>query len=87
MNISSRVLTSFFLQISFFQDGKPDTTYFSVDCFHFSERGHADMAAAMWNNMVSLARAGILLFIYFFAIFCCSLVMYLTEIPFLNVIS
>uniref|UniRef100_H3DIM1 Uncharacterized protein n=1 Tax=Tetraodon nigroviridis TaxID=99883 RepID=H3DIM1_TETNG len=33
-------------------DGKPDTTYFSVDCFHFSERGHADMAAAMWNNML-----------------------------------
>eukprot|EP00066_Takifugu_rubripes_P028606 XP_011617872.1 PREDICTED: phospholipase B1, membrane-associated [Takifugu rubripes] len=33
-------------------DSKPDTTYFSVDCFHFSERGHADMAAAMWNNML-----------------------------------
>lgn len=35
------------------QDGRPDTTYFSEDCFHFSERGHADMAAALWNNMVS----------------------------------
>ncbi|XP_034051102.1 phospholipase B1, membrane-associated [Thalassophryne amazonica] len=33
-------------------DGTPDTTYFSVDCFHFSERGHADMAAALWNNML-----------------------------------
>ncbi|XP_013865194.1 phospholipase B1, membrane-associated [Austrofundulus limnaeus] len=33
-------------------DGKPDTTYFSEDCFHFSERGHADMAAALWNNML-----------------------------------
>uniref|UniRef100_A0A3B3C311 Uncharacterized protein n=1 Tax=Oryzias melastigma TaxID=30732 RepID=A0A3B3C311_ORYME len=33
-------------------DGKPDTTYFSVDCFHFSERGQADMAAALWNNMM-----------------------------------
>ncbi|KAL6105433.1 plb1 [Pungitius sinensis] len=33
-------------------DGKPDTTYFSVDCFHFSERGHADMATALWTNML-----------------------------------
>ncbi|XP_004082532.3 phospholipase B1, membrane-associated [Oryzias latipes] len=33
-------------------DGKPDTTYFSVDCFHFSERGQADMANAVWNNML-----------------------------------
>ncbi|KAI3367601.1 hypothetical protein L3Q82_026443 [Scortum barcoo] len=33
-------------------DGKPDTTYFSEDCFHFSERGHADMAVALWNNML-----------------------------------
>ncbi|KAM4723441.1 LOW QUALITY PROTEIN: phospholipase B1, membrane-associated-like [Anableps anableps] len=33
-------------------DGVPDTTYFSEDCFHFSERGHADMAAALWNNML-----------------------------------
>nr|XP_046269347.1 phospholipase B1, membrane-associated [Scatophagus argus] len=33
-------------------DGKPDSTYFSVDCFHFSERGHAEMAAALWNNML-----------------------------------
>ncbi|KAM9842921.1 phospholipase B1, membrane-associated [Aulostomus maculatus] len=33
-------------------DGRPDTTYFSEDCFHFSERGHADMAAAIWNNML-----------------------------------
>ncbi|KAM6973043.1 phospholipase B1, membrane-associated [Aplochiton taeniatus] len=33
-------------------EGKADSTYFSVDCFHFSERGHADMAVAMWNNML-----------------------------------
>ncbi|AWP16316.1 putative phospholipase B1 membrane-associated [Scophthalmus maximus] len=32
-------------------DGRPDHTYFSEDCFHFSERGHADMAVALWNNM------------------------------------
>ncbi|CAJ1073349.1 phospholipase B1%2C membrane-associated [Xyrichtys novacula] len=33
-------------------DARPDDTYFSEDCFHFSERGHADMAAALWNNML-----------------------------------
>ncbi|XP_067099417.1 phospholipase B1, membrane-associated-like [Osmerus mordax] len=33
-------------------EGKPDNTYFSVDCFHFSARGHADMAVALWNNML-----------------------------------
>ncbi|XP_026161753.1 phospholipase B1, membrane-associated-like isoform X2 [Mastacembelus armatus] len=33
-------------------EGRPDTTYFSEDCFHFSERGHADMATALWNNML-----------------------------------
>ncbi|XP_041810494.1 phospholipase B1, membrane-associated [Chelmon rostratus] len=33
-------------------EGKPDATYFSEDCFHFSERGHADMAAALWSNML-----------------------------------
>ncbi|XP_068436917.1 phospholipase B1, membrane-associated [Clinocottus analis] len=33
-------------------DGRPDTSYFSQDCFHFSDRGHADMASALWNNML-----------------------------------
>ncbi|XP_061651805.1 phospholipase B1, membrane-associated isoform X2 [Phyllopteryx taeniolatus] len=33
-------------------DGRPDVTYFTEDCFHFSERGHAEMAVAMWNNML-----------------------------------
>ncbi|XP_054470588.1 phospholipase B1, membrane-associated [Anoplopoma fimbria] len=33
-------------------EGRPDHSYFSEDCFHFSERGHADMAAALWNNML-----------------------------------
>ncbi|XP_077416085.1 phospholipase B1, membrane-associated isoform X2 [Vanacampus margaritifer] len=33
-------------------DGRPDTTYFTEDCFHFSERGHAVMAVATWNNML-----------------------------------
>uniref|UniRef100_A0A8C1W9H7 Si:ch211-214p16.3 n=1 Tax=Cyprinus carpio TaxID=7962 RepID=A0A8C1W9H7_CYPCA len=35
------------------EDGRPDhLTFFSVDCFHFSERGHAEMAIALWNNML-----------------------------------
>uniref|UniRef100_A0A8C5AUW0 Phospholipase B1, membrane-associated n=1 Tax=Gadus morhua TaxID=8049 RepID=A0A8C5AUW0_GADMO len=26
--------------------------FFSVDCFHISERAHAEMAIALWNNML-----------------------------------
>ncbi|KGL72524.1 Phospholipase B1, membrane-associated, partial [Tinamus guttatus] len=33
-------------------NGKPDLSFFSTDCFHFSERGYAEMAAALWNNML-----------------------------------
>ncbi|XP_057598711.1 phospholipase B1, membrane-associated isoform X2 [Hippopotamus amphibius kiboko] len=32
--------------------GGADLTIFSEDCFHFSERGHAEMAIALWNNML-----------------------------------
>nr|XP_035946060.1 phospholipase B1, membrane-associated [Halichoerus grypus] len=32
--------------------GSVDLTFFSEDCFHFSERGHAEMAIALWNNML-----------------------------------
>lgn len=35
------------------QNGKPDMSFFAVDCFHFSDRGYAEMAMALWNNMVS----------------------------------
>ncbi|XP_067940985.1 phospholipase B1, membrane-associated-like [Watersipora subatra] len=31
--------------------GKPDLSYFAPDCFHFSVRGHATSAQALWNNM------------------------------------
>ncbi|XP_043367421.1 phospholipase B1, membrane-associated [Dermochelys coriacea] len=31
---------------------KPDLSFFSMDCFHFTERGHAEMAIALWNNML-----------------------------------
>ncbi|KAJ8401165.1 hypothetical protein AAFF_G00387470, partial [Aldrovandia affinis] len=33
-------------------DQKPDLSFFSLDCFHFSERGHSEMAIALWNNML-----------------------------------
>lgn len=34
--------------------GEVDTSFFSVDCFHISERAHAEMAIALWNNMVRM---------------------------------
>lgn len=27
-------------------------SFFAADCFHFSVRGYAEMAMALWNNMV-----------------------------------
>ncbi|XP_028809294.1 phospholipase B1, membrane-associated-like [Denticeps clupeoides] len=33
-------------------DGFPDMSFFSVDCFHLSERTHAEMAIGLWNNML-----------------------------------
>ncbi|XP_055486724.1 phospholipase B1, membrane-associated [Leucoraja erinacea] len=32
--------------------GEPDLDFFSVDCFHLSERGQAEMAIGLWNNML-----------------------------------
>lgn len=32
--------------------GEPDSSFFSVDCFHISDRAHAEMAIALWNNML-----------------------------------
>uniref|UniRef100_A0A3Q3F9W6 Uncharacterized protein n=1 Tax=Labrus bergylta TaxID=56723 RepID=A0A3Q3F9W6_9LABR len=29
-----------------------DSSFFSVDCFHINERAHAEMAIALWNNML-----------------------------------
>ncbi|XP_047657809.1 phospholipase B1, membrane-associated-like isoform X2 [Tachysurus fulvidraco] len=34
------------------KDGKPDLSYFTLDCFHFSERAQAEMAISLWNNML-----------------------------------
>ncbi|NXW20461.1 PLB1 Phospholipase, partial [Circaetus pectoralis] len=36
-------------------NGKPDLSFFAADCFHFSVRGYAEMAMALWNNMLEPA--------------------------------
>ncbi|KAK5852759.1 hypothetical protein PBY51_006602 [Eleginops maclovinus] len=44
-----------FLENSFIPyvgEGEVDSSFFSVDCFHISERAHAEMAIALWNNML-----------------------------------
>ncbi|KAH0505598.1 Phospholipase B1, membrane-associated [Microtus ochrogaster] len=48
------VVQPFFRQtlIPLTEQGDMDLTVFSEDCFHFSERGHAEMAIALWNNML-----------------------------------
>ncbi|KAM6280429.1 phospholipase B1, membrane-associated [Porphyrio hochstetteri] len=33
-------------------NGEPDLSFFAADCFHFSARGYAEMAMALWNNMM-----------------------------------
>uniref|UniRef100_A0A8C2ZAA2 Phospholipase B1, membrane-associated n=1 Tax=Cyclopterus lumpus TaxID=8103 RepID=A0A8C2ZAA2_CYCLU len=33
-------------------EGEVDPSFFSLDCFHISERAHAEMAVALWNNML-----------------------------------
>lgn len=44
------MLRNTFLLLS--QNGKPDLSFFAADCFHFTARGYAEMAMALWNNMV-----------------------------------
>ncbi|XP_037261739.1 phospholipase B1, membrane-associated [Falco rusticolus] len=34
------------------RNSKPDLSFFAADCFHFSARGYAEMAVALWNNML-----------------------------------
>ncbi|EDV96614.1 phospholipase B1, membrane-associated [Drosophila grimshawi] len=36
------------------RSGKTDTRFFSEDCFHLSQRGHASAANAIWNNMLEM---------------------------------
>lgn len=35
------------------QNGKIDMTFFTHDCFHFTIKGHEELAKGLWNNMVS----------------------------------
>ncbi|KRT82337.1 lipase, partial [Oryctes borbonicus] len=34
-------------------NGEADFTYFAADCFHFSQKGHALLANALWNDIMS----------------------------------
>ncbi|MBN3304857.1 PLB1 Phospholipase, partial [Amia calva] len=34
------------------QDGRPDRTFFTPDCFHLSQKAQSHMARSLWNNMV-----------------------------------
>jgi phospholipase B1 len=38
-------------QVPLLSDGKPDSSYFAPDCFHFAEKAHAAAAVGLWNNM------------------------------------
>ncbi|NWU99474.1 PLB1 Phospholipase, partial [Upupa epops] len=40
------------LEVPLAQDGHPDTSYFSPDCFHPSQKGHAQLARALWNAVL-----------------------------------
>ncbi|KAJ0063009.1 hypothetical protein NL108_010620, partial [Boleophthalmus pectinirostris] len=48
------VLQPFFREVFLpkLQDGRPDRSYFSPDCFHLSQKAHTLMARALWNNML-----------------------------------
>lgn len=35
------------------QNGKIDMTFFTHDCFHFTIKGHEELAKGLWNNMVN----------------------------------
>ncbi|KAG9336577.1 hypothetical protein JZ751_002924 [Albula glossodonta] len=34
-----------------FQSGTLDTSFFTPDCFHFTVKGHEELAKGLWNNM------------------------------------
>ena len=35
-------------------DGTPNTDFFAIDCFHFSQYGNAVVAKNLWNNIVQV---------------------------------
>ncbi|KPP78564.1 phospholipase B1, membrane-associated-like, partial [Scleropages formosus] len=36
------------------QDGTIDLSFFTTDCFHFTIKGHEELAKGLWNNMVGI---------------------------------
>jgi hypothetical protein len=36
-----------------FANGATDLSYLSKDCFHFSQKGHALAANALWNSIIT----------------------------------
>ncbi|XP_056150112.1 phospholipase B1, membrane-associated-like [Lampris incognitus] len=40
------------LFVPYIGEGVADVSFFSLDCFHISERTHAEMAIGLWNNML-----------------------------------
>lgn len=36
-----------------FSNGDTDLSYMSKDCFHLSQKGHATIANALWNSMLT----------------------------------
>ncbi|NXH34815.1 PLB1 Phospholipase, partial [Myiagra hebetior] len=40
------------LETSLDQDGNPDVSYFAPDCFHPSQKGHSQLAKALWNALL-----------------------------------
>ncbi|XP_031958664.1 phospholipase B1, membrane-associated isoform X4 [Corvus moneduloides] len=40
------------LETSLDQDGNPDVSYFAPDCFHPSQKGHSQLAKALWNAVL-----------------------------------
>uniref|UniRef100_UPI003AAC5A81 phospholipase B1, membrane-associated-like n=1 Tax=Centroberyx gerrardi TaxID=166262 RepID=UPI003AAC5A81 len=38
--------------VPYIGEGQADLSFFAMDCFHISERAHAELAIALWNNML-----------------------------------
>ncbi|KAJ8399194.1 hypothetical protein AAFF_G00415730 [Aldrovandia affinis] len=38
-------------QVPRLPDGKVDVSFFAIDCFHFTIKGHEELAKGLWNNM------------------------------------
>lgn len=52
LKVNLKLSNSVFTTISLPQDGRPDRSFFSADCFHLSQKAHTLMARSLWNNMV-----------------------------------